>query len=291
MRKSLLAALAVGLFSAGCSIDVNGAGVTVNEEKTFQVTGQPELTLRTADGSIEVRSWDRNEVRVEIRRRAASEDEAKALVVNATQEGNRIVIDAPARRERVVHIGNWVGESVSFIVTAPRQLTLDANSGDGSISVEDLSGTVALRSGDGSIRGGRIEGKVTANTGDGSIAISDVAGDIDLNTGDGSVRFNGKPGTLRVHSGDGSVNVEVADGSTMTADWSLTTGDGSITVTLPTAFNAEVQARSGDGGISVNGQSNRRGDDDSGDFKGRLGTGGRTINAHSGDGSIRISSR
>jgi len=178
MRKSLAMAACAGLLSSACSIDVNGAGAELIEEKTFQLTGPPELTLHTFDGSIEVRSWDRNEVSVEIRRRAASDDEARALAVTTTQDGDRIVIDAPAGRgrRRVVRIGSWVGEGVSFIVRTPRQLALDAQTGDGSIAVEALAGRIALETGDGSIRGSRLEGAITADTGDGSISIADAAG-------------------------------------------------------------------------------------------------------------------
>src|SRR5688500_10969835 len=109
MQKSIVAAVLAVTLSAACSIDVDGAGAVVTEEKTFQLTGQPDLKLHTFDGSIEVRGWDRNEVSVEIRRRAATDDEARALEVTTTQEGNRVVIDARGRqgRRRVIRIGSW----------------------------------------------------------------------------------------------------------------------------------------------------------------------------------------
>jgi hypothetical protein len=293
MLKPAAAMLVLGCLSSACSIDVAGAGVTVLEEKTFTLTGQPELTLRTGDGSIEVRSWDRNEIHLEIHRRAATTEEAKALEVKTSQDGNRIVIDAPDRHgPRTIHIGNWVGESVSFVVRVPRQLLMDATTGDGSISLEDLEGKLTLRSGDGSIRGGRVQGDVSAHTGDGSIALTDAAGRVDLDTGDGSVRLSGRLEAIRVHTGDGSVTLDVLDGSQMAGDWSLDTGDGSITVDLPSQFSAEIDASSGDGTIRVNGNSaNRNRDEDRGRYNGRLGAGGRTLSARSGDGSISIRNR
>jgi hypothetical protein len=294
MRTSLAMAACAGLLSSACSIDVNGAGAELIEEKTFQVTGQPELTLHTFDGSIEVRSWDRNEVRVEIRRRAASNDEARALEVTTTQDGNRILIDAPAGRDRrrVVRFGGWVNEGVSFRVQVPRQLALDAQTGDGSIAVEELAGRIVLKTGDGSIRGSRVEGEITADTGDGSITITDAAGSVNLDSGDGSVRLSGRIEDLRVHTGDGSVSMDVIEGSAMKSDWSVTTGDGSITLNLPQAFDGEVDVQSGDGSVTVNGASGTSdAGDDRGSFRGRLGAGGRTLTARSGDGSITISSR
>lgn len=291
LRLSTIAVLA-GCLSSACSIDVNGAGVSIVEQKTFTVTAAPQLTLRTSDGSIEVRSWDRDEIQLEIRRRAATAEEAKALEVTTSQDGNRVVVEAPDRTRRVVHIGNWVGESVSFVVRVPRRLTLDASTGDGSISIDDLTGTLGLRSGDGSIRGTRVQGELSARTGDGSISITDADGRLDLNTGDGSVRLRARLEALRVHTGDGSMTLDVLDGSQMVSDWSLETGDGSITATLPSQFSAEVDVATGDGSIRVNSATANRNDSENrGRLRTTLGAGGRTLAARSGDGSITITSR
>ena len=46
----------------------------------------------------------------------------------------------------------------------------------------------------------------------------------------------------------------------MAGDWSVTTGDGSITATLPRDFSAEIDVTSGDGSVSVNGVSGNSGD-------------------------------
>ncbi len=134
--------------------------------------GPADLNLRTFDGSIQMKSWDRNEVLVEIERRGPDEQTAKALVVNTSQDGNRIVVDVPEPRDRRdgIHIGSWQSPSVSLVVTAPRKVTVDARTGDGSISADDLTGTVALNSGDGSIQVQRVEGNLRARTGDGSIS-------------------------------------------------------------------------------------------------------------------------
>jgi hypothetical protein len=295
MRKSWTRAALI-LCSAGaaaCSIDVNGAGTVLTEQKTFQLTGKPDLTLHTFDGAIDIRSWDRNEVSVEVQRRAATTDDAKALEVTTIQDGNRIVIDAPGRERRhVIRIGAWHGEGVTLIVRAPRQLTLDAQTGDGSISTADLSGTITLMSGDGSIRGERLEGAVKAHTGDGSIAIQAATGRFDLDSGDGSIRLDGRVEDLRVHTGDGSVVLTAGDGSAMKNDWSVTSGDGSISVSLPGRFDADVDAQSGDGRVRASWAPEQRvTDGDRGTFRGRLGAGGHTLRARSGDGSITFSSR
>lgn len=286
-----LAALA----STACVVNLDGQGVVVREEKRFPVSGDLDLTLATFDGSIRVRSWDRNEVLVEMEKRAQSQPEAEALDVQFTQDGNRIRVDARSPRvsREGFNIGRFSSPSVSLIVTVPQKLALHAETGDGSIAVERLSGKIELRSGDGSVRGEEIAGDLTVNTGDGSVSLVGASGRAVLDTGDGSIDARGRFDGLQLSSGDGSVSVEADQGSAMTEDWNVTTGDGSIVFRVPPGFNAEIDADSGDGTVRAEGGAlpTTRGEDDHESMRGRLGTGGRTVRLRSGDGSIRLMSR
>jgi hypothetical protein len=293
---SVLGISALSLAFAACSIDVSGQAIVKREEKRFTVNGPAELTLRTFDGSIRLKSWDRSEVLVEIERRGPDEKSTEALVVNATQDGNRIVVDAPEPRERreVIHLGSWQSPSVNVIVTSPRQVTVEARTGDGSISADDLSGTVGLHSGDGSVQARRVEGSLRVRTGDGSIDVSDASGRVEADSGDGSIELAGRFEALDVRTGDGAVRLDVLDGSTLKTDWSVNTGDGSITVRLPRNLDAELDAHTGDGGVHANGLpvTAERSTDDNGQrdsLRAQIGKGGRTLRLRSGDGSIDIS--
>jgi len=66
-----IVAFAVAASAAACSVDVRGSEVSAREEKRFTVSSaEPvELKLKTFDGTLVVRSWDKNEVLVEIERR------------------------------------------------------------------------------------------------------------------------------------------------------------------------------------------------------------------------------
>jgi len=290
---SLFVMLAVVVSTTACAIDVRGDNAVVREEKRFTVSGEPDLRLRTFDGSIQLKSWDRNEVLVEIEKRAPDSDAAKALVVNASQEGNRVTIEVPNPRgdRDGFHIGQ--SPSVSLIVTAPRRMKLDAHTGDGSVAADNIAGTLAIDTGDGSIRIRRVEGALKAHTGDGSIDIDDAVGRLDAQSGDGSINIGGRFEMLDVKSGDGSVHVNAEEGSALKGDWSITTGDGSIAVELPGNIDAELDAHSNDGGVRANGFSgvSSSRDDDRGSARGTLGKGGRTLRLRSGDGSIAINRR
>lgn len=293
MARSVAAAAAIvaaGL-SVACSIDT-GEEVVLRDERRFTVADAPEVSVSTFDGAIEVRSWDHQEVLVQIERRAANAADADALEIRAGQEGSRLTIEAPApaaSRRDVVRLGSWRSPTVSFIVTVPRRVTLEARSGDGPIVARDLSGTIALRTGDGSVRGERLSGSITVDSGDGPVSIADVHGGLILETGDGSVEVSGQLDTLRISTGDGPVRLEARAGSTMKSDWTIGTGDGPITVRLPAEFDAELDAYTGDGPVAVSGITTETADAATGGvLRRRLGNGGQVLRLRTGDGPISV---
>jgi DUF4097 and DUF4098 domain-containing protein YvlB len=280
----LLAALGL----AGCSVNLSADQYTSTEEKTFQVSGTPELVLTTFDGSIEVRSWDKAEIKATFEKRAESAEAAKNLVVKAEQSGNRITIDAP-RPEPYSGIAINSNRSVSLILSVPRNINLQAKSGDGGVKLDGLEGRIDVKSGDGGISGHDLAGDLYVRTGDGGVSLDAVKGRLDLNTGDGGIQVDGTLSKLTAHTGDGSVTVRAAQGSRVDDDWDVTSGDGSVTLELPDGFSASVDAHTGDGGITVEGLALPAPTGESKDtLRGSLGSGGKTVRLRTGDGGIRL---
>jgi DUF4097 and DUF4098 domain-containing protein YvlB len=285
----LLALAAVA--SSACSIDLDAAQYVGKEDKNFAVSGKAEVVLKTFDGSIEVTAWDKSQVAVTIERRAGSQAEANELKVTAEQVGNKVVVEAVKPDHDGVHMGWNHGRSVSFVVHVPKQADLTASSGDGSIQASGLAGTVELKSGDGSIKAADLTGDVGIHTGDGSVEAQNVSGGLSIATGDGSVSVSGAPRTLKAHTGDGSVHVEVATTTTPSEDWEITTGDGSVNVALPAGFNAQLDAHTGDGGVSADDFGLKVSGDEKNNLQGAIGSGGKTLRIRSGDGSIHVEKR
>jgi DUF4097 and DUF4098 domain-containing protein YvlB len=213
--------------------------------------------------------------------------------VKAEQQGNRIDVDVrrPEGRETFVGFGIHVSTTANVTVTVPRNVTLVARSGDGSIRVSRVNGRVELRTADGSVRVGNLKGELDVETGDGSVTVDDLEGDATLDTSDGGVTLSGKLAKLRVKTGDGSVTVRADSGSAMGSDWSITTEDGSVAVYLPDTFNADLDAQTGDGRVrteldvkgSVQAENQRS-------LHGKLGQGGQLLRIRTGDGSISLRS-
>jgi DUF4097 and DUF4098 domain-containing protein YvlB len=289
-----VASLAALLAGPGC-IDIVGADLgkyVEREEKRFSTSGKVDVTLATFDGSIEVRPWDKPEVLVIVEKRARDKAMIDEMDVHTEQNGDHIVVEVKARKgdHHGMNFGWNFSRSAKLIVSMPASADLIAKSGDGSIDVERITGRVEMRSGDGSIRGHDVGGDVTAHSGDGSIRIDGVSGALNVDTGDGSIVLGGKLSSVRAHSGDGSVTIRAETGSTSSADWDISTGDGSVTLELPDGFGAQIDAHTGDGGIRMHdiSVSNVSGEIRRNSVRGQIGSGGRLVRVRTGDGSITL---
>ena len=294
------AILASAVTLAGCEVNLNSEGIVSRETKTFKVGAAPEVQLETFDGSIEIHSWDRQEIEVEIEKRAMEQSLVDEMTVTAEQQGDRVVVKVtrPSRRESSgIQVGVHFSPSARLRVALPRKTQVAAMSGDGSISIEDIDGKIALTTTDGSVRGSRLTGDITVRSGDGSIRMDRVEGRLDLETEDGSIGLDAKPTMLRAKTSDGSVRLEIETDTAMSEDWDIQTDDGSVTLTLPSSFNGQLDAQTSDGSVRANHPSieNETREGESREerrrtLKATLGSGGRTVKVRTGDGSIRIES-
>jgi len=284
-----LSVAAITIAGAAC-VSISADQYVDREEKRFAVSGKPDVSLSTFDGSIEIRTSDRQDVTVTIEKRSYNKEGAARIDVHTEQTGNHIVVDVRLPKEnRMFGIG-WMNTSAKLIVTLPAASNVQARSGDGAIDIERVSGAIELRSGDGSIHGRQLTGDLKAHTGDGSIRLANVNGALDVDTGDGSIAVDGKLTIVRARSGDGAVTIRAASGSAAEADWNITTGDGSVVLEVPDGFNGELDAHTGDGRVSLHDitLNNVTGQIGKNSVRGRLGSGGHAVRVRTGDGSITL---
>lgn len=183
------------------------------ETKSFQVSGSPRVSINTFDGEVTVRGWDKSEVQYKATSRAENDEALKQLDIITEQHGQMVSITA--RNEHQRHA------SVAFEVFVPRQTTVHVSSGDGSVSLDGVSGEITLRSGDGAITVTNSGGLLHVNTGDGTIQISKFDGQVDARTGDGAIALDGIFKALSARTGDGEISLTVPAGSSFTIETNL----------------------------------------------------------------------
>ena len=291
-------------FATGCTVRLDSQSQIVREEKRFTVAGPADLRLTTFDGSIQVQTWDRPEILIEVEKRGTTKESVDALEIRTEQKADVVELEVKRpRSESFTGIGLHRTASARLIVSVPRRTNIRARSGDGSITVEGVEGRLELRTGDGSIKASDVAGELTLNTGDGSVTVDNAEGQLDLSTGDGGVSVTGKLSSVKLHSGDGAIVYRAQTGTTMSTPWDITTGDGSVTVYLPREFGAEIDAYTGDGGIRNDlemtpdlerasaPEPDRRDDRKASarrTLRARIGAGGPPLRIRTGDGAIRL---
>src|SRR4051812_38253196 len=154
------------LLGAGCRLDVDGQAYIEREQKRFPIEGAvtvADLDLKTFAGRIEIVSWDRPEVLVEIEKRGEDKEAISKITVTSEQKASKISIDVRhPGRTGIVGIGHFTSPSARLIVSVPRKCNIVARSGDGSIQLERVEGALDLRTDDGTIRVVESKGSLLA---------------------------------------------------------------------------------------------------------------------------------
>lgn len=299
MKLAIPAAVLLGIVSTGCTVTVDSHSEIFRDEKRFPVAGIADVRVATFDGAIQIQSWDKPEVLIEIEKRGPSKSAVDGLEVLSTRNGQVIELEVKRpRTESFSGIGIHRTAYASLRIFVPRTTNIRARSGDGSITIEAIEGTLELKTEDGRIRATDVGGTMTFDTGDGSITVDGATGRLSVDTGDGSVNVRGSLNAVKLHTGDGSVTYRAEPGSTMTDPWEITTGDGTVALFLPRNFDADIDAHTGDGRItddlSIDRPVERTDGDDRDDrrsrrtLRGTLGAGGKLLRVRTGDGSIRL---
>lgn len=275
---------------AGCEVRIDSDERIAREEKRFTVTGRPDVRVSTFDGAIEIRSWDRNEVLVEVEKRARDEETLQAIEVKAEQKDNLVDVSVHFNGEDTfTGIGIHISPRARLLVTVPREVSLRARTDDGAIRADRLDGRIELRSSDGAIRAEQVKGELDAETNDGSVTIDDLDGGAVVTTDDGGISVTGKIASLRATTRDGSITVRAERGVVPASDWSISTSDGAVTLYLPADFGAEIDAATRDGRVrSELDVASAVEDDRDRSLRGTLGAGGPLVRVRSGDGSISL---
>ena len=125
-------------------------------------------------------------------------------------------------------------------------------------------------------------------SGDGNIQASGLDGSLEVDTGDGHVSVDGRFDALNLKTGDGNIEARAMNGSKVANSWRLHSGDGHINMWLPGDFNADLEAHTGDGKITLDFPIKVSGSLSHSSIHGTLNNGGGTVSLTSGDGSIHL---
>ena len=270
------AMLSAALFSATASAE--------EWTKNYTVSGRANVHVDTNDGSVRVTTGDTKQVELRVIYNGYTLD--KNLEIKSKQDGDRVELSA----RETMH-WNWgihVNRGLRLEVRMPKDADLGVDSGDGSVEAQTITGNLDIHTGDGHIRVDGAKGQIKLRTGDGSIEGRDLDGKIEADSGDGHITLDGRFDTLNIRTGDGSINAHALPGSKVLSAWNIHTGDGSVDLTVPSDLNANIDASTNDGRISLGIPVTVEGQFSNSKIHGKMNGGGEQLTIHTGDGSIRL---
>jgi hypothetical protein len=245
------------------------------------VADHVHVRVAADDGSVRVTTADITQV--EMRVESSGYDLGRDLELSLTPHGREV--DVVARTREHWQLIDLKRRSLRIEVVVPRDADLEVRSGDGSVELEGLAGSVDVHTGDGSVAVRGARGRIRLSTGDGSIHARDLDGRVEASSGDGSVELDGRFDALSVETSDGGLVANARPGSRVVHPWHLQTGDGSVALGLPSDLGAHIDASTGDGSVHSTIPLVRVEDSHAeGDIHG----GGPAIVVRTGDGSIRL---
>jgi len=228
------------------------AGQEVREEfhQTYPLTRQGRVHLENVNGNVHIVTWDREEVKVDAVKHAKKQEHLDEVKIDIDAKSDRI-------RIKTKYPDSWArrnknnSTSVDYTLTMPSQSRLD---------------------------------KISAVNG--GIQIENVIGDVEANSVNGPVTATGLAGKVELSSVNGPVKGSFAE---VKKAISLKSVNGSVTVTVPPEANADVSAKTLNGGVSSDFPLQTKKHFPIGrNLDGKLGEGGPVIKMSSVNGGIRV---
>ena len=291
LKASILALACIAAFPAF-------AATPIDQSRPLDPRGRVEID--NLKGRVEVRAWDRPEVKITgslgagVEKFSVEGDE-RSLRIEVkypnrarNTEPTMLIVQVPLQAE--LEVGT-VSADIDVHGVAPRELSLESVSGDISAngaprraSVESVSGDLALTFNSGDVEASAVSGDLTLG--------GRLTGEVSVETVSGNMRVDSKGERLRrlsVETVSGDADLKVAlqpDG-----EISMESVSGDLTLTVPRDLSAQVTGESFSGDLSAPGAKIEREEYGPGSsFHTRYGAGKGDvrIETFSGDATLRL---
>ncbi len=230
------------------TLDIRGSSSTVIEPYAvheFKVLSNPEVTVRSTNGSITVVKGSSNKVRVEvhIKRRGlailASDRIGDDFRLVVRQRNNRIFAE-------VINLKGaaWTSNMpvFDFIVEVPEKSSASLHTNMGDISVNGISGMVDAMTSKGLIQTSDTQGMFKLSTTSGEVIVDSHKGEVFTNLLNGDVTYDNVHGESRIKVVSGNIVMNDMRGSILVSNT-----NGSVEVhTLMVNQLIDIQTMVGD---------------------------------------------
>jgi DUF4097 and DUF4098 domain-containing protein YvlB len=259
-------------------------------DTTFAVRSGGSLDIEAMMGSITLKTWDREEMRV----RATHPGSVRVRIRNT---GGMVDIEASSRN-------GHDNTPVQYEITVPKSFDISVDGLNFAVNIDGLQGDVNVENVEGGVTVRNVTGDVDVESVSGAIVLENVHGTVDVNTTNESIRISGVRGSVTAETVNGSVSLRRMDSAKVTAttvngtaDYDGTVQDGGryhllayngrVTMSIPEGTNATLSVSTENGKVDTAFPVQLRKDSE-GRFRLTLGSGSARVELESYNGSIHL---
>jgi hypothetical protein len=233
--------------------------------KTFPVTPNGTLYINNDFSDIQIESWEKDEVLINIRKEG-DERKYKDYNVSFSSSEGRVEVYGRAVKD-LFHWGNF---SVHFMIKIPKDYNIDCDNSAGDIKITNT------------------KGKTKVNSSAGNITLAGITGDIDIDNSAGNINLSSIDGRIKASESAGNIEAEILNEN---KGVELETSAGNIHLWVSETMKADLDVSASLGSVDLHTQSGFSGEKDGNDIKGKLNGGGNKIKMRTSLGNIEISGR
>jgi DUF4097 and DUF4098 domain-containing protein YvlB len=259
-------------------------------DTTVSVRPNARLELENFGGSISVKTWDRNQVRVQ-----ATHGRRDWVEVSATPSVVRVEAES---RVGMAH-------TVDYQITVPAAMSLDLSGTYTSIEVQGVQGEISCETvkGDVIVNGG--SGRIRLESVEGRIIVSNARGRVDASTVNQGIHLTDVSGDVAAETVNGAIILERVQASAVDAatvngtivydgalrdggDYVLSTHNGGIWVVVPNNANATVTVSTFNGKLDTSFNVNLKEATNRKRFSFVIGNGSAKLDLETFGGDVRL---
>ncbi len=243
-------------------------------EKTVSLAKDGKVTLKNITGSIDVKSWNKGEVKIDATKisRASTLDKAKENVglvkIEVEKEGNTLRIKTKYPERGKTWNRRSLNVSVKYSLMIPAKASVKIESVTGNVDLEKIGGAVKVNLVTGGIVVKKADKGVDCETVTGKIDLQDITGDVFMEAVTGKIIVSHIRGSIEANVVTGRIELRdvseasVVDGNTVTGKviydgkinrdgrYTLKTHTGRIEMILPADSGFDLEANTFSGSIT-----------------------------------------
>ena len=207
------------------------------DTRVFFINGAAHLTFSDAIGSVHIIPGSDGQVRIQEQRNGITD----AITMHYAQSGNTVSIKA------TIPTGLYQDTWVDFVVSVPEQVDLTTHVPTGTLTVNGLSGNIALSDTDGAIWASGLTGSITLETQSGSVNAEHVNGQLSVSTTNGTITTSDThlSGHCYMQAQSGTINFHGSLDHNGRFVFRNTNGAVGLTLPPSSAFSLDAHTQSG----------------------------------------------